>query len=86
VMSEATARIDAEYVMAVGQPGPHGIEPARVARGRLGLSVRALVLESPHATVTVIPTPSKGPNQIGLHEPTPRRNSRHEHGWLFTGQ
>jgi hypothetical protein len=63
VVSEATARIDAKYVMAVGQPRPHGIEPALVARRRLNGRVHTLVLESPHATTNVIPTPSKRPNK-----------------------
>jgi hypothetical protein len=57
VVSAAAAGIDAKYVVAAGQPGPHGIQPAVVPPRPLGRTIRRLVLESLHTISTVIPTP-----------------------------
>ena len=59
VISAAAAGIDAEYVMAAGQPRAHRVQPAVVAPRHFRGSIRPVLLESPHASTTVIPNPSK---------------------------
>jgi hypothetical protein len=72
---QAAAWIDTKYVMSVGQPGAHGVQPPLVAGLRRLGSVRPLVLESSHEPSTVIPTPSKD-RLIDLEEPTPGPDKR----------
>ena len=61
VMSAPAAGIDAKYVVAASEPGPHGIEPAVFVQPSLLGSIRLLVLKGPHARTTAIPTPRKRP-------------------------
>ena len=49
MMSLATAGIDAKYVAAAGQPGPHGIQLAVLALQSLLWSFRPLLLKGSHA-------------------------------------
>ncbi len=76
-MSAATAGIDAKYVVAASQPGPHGIQPAVFAQPSLLGSIRPLVLKGPHARTTAIPTPRKRPMTRSLRAyTTPGKTSR----------
>ena len=59
VMAEAAAGIDAKHVVAVGQPGAHGIQPALLAGRLLFGKLCPLVLKSSHVCSTVIPNPTE---------------------------
>ena len=79
MMSQATAGVDAKYVAAAGQPGPHRIQLSVFAQQSLLGSFRPLVLKGSHAKT--LPKPNTKADAIAksLHHALEFRARRWGH-------